>query len=281
MPTLIIHGGAGLREGRHAKLAEYAKHLSEILSDSYPVLVQEGARSAILHAIRLLEDDPLFNAGTGSRLQEDGQARMSAALMDSHQQKLAGVINIEKVRHPIELADHLSAERYSMLCGAQATQYARQLGIPEYDPITSHRQQELIERRSGKTGTVGAVAVDQDHVICAGTSTGGVGFETPGRVSDSATVAGTYASSQAGISCTGIGEHIVNHAVAARIVTRVEDGLSLATALDKTITEANQRRYHYGLIGLDSAGNWSVGQTRGITTLFAAHDGTQTTIFDH
>ena len=165
-PVLIIHGGAGMREGRHAKLQEYADHLKQILADSYPQLIQHGARAAVLHAIKLLEDDPLFNAGTGSRLQKDGQARMSAALMDSHQQKLAGVINIEKVRHPIELAEHLTSKRYPMLCGEQATQYARQLGIAEYDPVTPHRQQELAERRGSGTGTVGAVAIDHDQIIC-------------------------------------------------------------------------------------------------------------------
>lgn len=280
MPALIIHGGAGMREGRHAKLVEYAEHLQQIINRSYPLLLGEGAEAAVLDAIRRLEDDPLFNAGTGSRLQSDGRVRMSAALMDSQRKKLAGVMNIENVRHPIDLANHLMTERYSMLCGDQATRYARTLDIAEYDPVTAHRQQEFNERNSGKTGTVGAVAVDAKGVICAGTSTGGVGFETPGRVSDSATVAGTYTSANVGVSCTGVGEHIVNHAVAARIVTRVDDGLTLDEALAKTITEANQRYYQYGLISLDRNGRWAVNQTRGVTTLFAVHDEQQVLLFN-
>ena len=277
--TLIIHGGAGAREGSHARFEEYATHLTTIIEQSYPVLVNTGARAAVLHAIRLLEDDPIFNAGTGSRLQQDGQVRMSAALMDSDQQVFSGVVNIESVQHPIDIAEMLAAERHCVLAAEQATQYAHRQGIPVYDPITEHRQNEYIARVAGDKGTVGAVALDQTGVICAATSTGGVGFERPGRVSDSPTVAGNYAAQQAGVSCTGIGEQIVNHGTAVRIVTRVEDGLDLSTAVSKTIAEANTKNYKYGVISVDQYGNWCAQQTRSVTTLYAAYDSAGITTF--
>lgn len=105
-------------------------------------------------------------------------------------------------------------------------------------------------------------------------------MEMSGRVGDTPTVAGNYASSLAGISCTGIGEEIVNNATAARVVVRVEDGMSLATAVNKTIKEANQHQYHFGLIGLDHAGNWQAAKTEKTDyVFFAVHDGTKITTF--
>jgi L-asparaginase len=279
MPTLIIHGGAGARETGPGQSEQYAEHLQRIIQQSYPVLLHDGARAAVIHAIRLLEDDPLFNAGTGSRLQRDGVVRMSAALIDSRQQTFAGVINVERIRHPIDFADHLSRQRHTVLAGDKATTYARQSGFGEHDPVTEYRRREFEQKRPGTSGTVGAVALDVEQILCAGTSTGGIGWETPGRVSDSATVAGTYASAAARVSCTGSGEQIVHHAVAARIITRIEDGLSLPEAVDRTIAEANHRGYQYGLIGLDSQGTWSAQQTLGVTTLFAVHDGRQIITF--
>ena len=95
-----------MREGRHARFDDYDKQLRQIAAAGYATLLAAGARAAVCDALKRLEDDPLFNAGTGSRLQRDGQARMSAALMDSEARRFAGVINVERVRYPSELADH-------------------------------------------------------------------------------------------------------------------------------------------------------------------------------
>ena len=100
-----------------------------------------------------------------------------------------------------------------------------------------------------------------------------MGFETPGRVSDSATVAGTYADAGAGVSCTGVGEHIVDHAAAARIVTRTADGLDLGAAIRRTLHEADELGLEYGLIAVDRSGLARAGSTAGVTTLWAARDG--------
>jgi L-asparaginase len=271
-PTLIIHGGAGAREGSHASFERYQRSLLTIRQQAWDVLQADGAQAAVLAAVRLLEDDPVFNAGLGSRLQRDGIARMSAALMDGETEAFAGVINIESVRHPIDVAAALSGARHSVLAGAHATAFARSLGMPEFDPITEHRLQEHRQQLAGETGTVGAIALDVDGGLCAGTSTGGVGHEIPGRVSDSATVAGTYASRVAGVSCTGVGEHIVNHGAAVRIVTRIEDGASLQQAVSRTIAEADRRQLEYGLIALDHSGKSIAACTRNMVTLFASRE---------
>jgi L-asparaginase len=274
-PTLIIHGGAGAREGSHVGFPRYQRSLRSIRERAWEVLLAEGARQAVLAAVRLLEDDPIFNAGLGSRLQRDGMARMSAALMDAGQGVFAGVINIERVRHPIDVADALSGARHTVVAGPHATELARGLGMEDFDPVTEHRMDEYRAGLAGDRGTVGAVALDDRGGLCAGTSTGGVGLEIPGRVSDSATVAGTYASRAAGVSCTGIGEHIVNHAAAVRIVTRVEDGASLDQAVSRTIAEADRMGLEYGLIAIDGRGNPVAASARDVVTLYALRRDTE------
>jgi L-asparaginase len=269
---LIIHGGAGAREGDHAGAVAYDEAVREVVAASYNVLAQDGARAAVVDAIRRMEDNPLFNAGTGSRLQSDGAARMSAALMDSANLSLSAIINIENVRNPITVVDALSGARHPMLASDEAGDYARSIGVPEHDVVTQHRIDELNQGQRGKTGTVGAVALDATGLLCAGTSTGGVGNETPGRISDSATVAGTYVSASTGVSCTGIGEDIVNQAVAARLITRVDDGLTLDASAERTIAEGTAAGYQYGLIALGADGRHYAGETIGVTTVYAMMD---------
>ena len=271
--VLVIHGGAGAREGHHTTFQLYSQSLDRIVEEAWQALQSEGSRAAVLHAVRLLEDDPVFNAGFGSRLQRDGHVRMSAALMDGAGGRFSGVVNVQEVEHPIDIAEALSDREHRVLAGPPATDFARDvLGMEIFDPTTPHRLDEHRRHKAGKMGTVGAVALDRDGSIWVGTSTGGVGYEIPGRMSDSATVAGTYASADAGVSCTGQGEHIVDHAAAARVLTRVCDGASLAHAVEKTIAEADRLSMDYGLIGLDRDGNAIAAQTKGMTTLFCIRD---------
>jgi L-asparaginase len=125
-----------------------------------------------------------------------------------------------------------------------------------YSPITPERQQEFEEKRNQQEnkGTVGCVALDAQGNIAAATSTGGKGFEIPCRVSDSATVAGNYANQFAGISCTGVGEDIVNVGLALKIITRVTDGMSLQQATDKSFLELKEIDGFAGVIGISSNG---------------------------
>ena len=268
MPSLIIHGGAGRLEGGGVSPDQSEQALAAIYASAWERLLAEGARAAVVEAVRLLEDDELFNAGTGSKLQRDGQARLSAALMDGRAGRFAGVINIRAVRNPILVAARLLEEDHRVLAGEEALAWARQQGFAPYDPVTPRRLTEYRQKLESSSGTVGAVAVDAAGYLCAATSTGGTGFEIPGRVSDSATVAGTYAAPEAGVSCTGIGEQIVSLAVAARVVIRVRDGLSLREAVARTVAEGNALGHHFGLIALDRHGQAVVGETVGTRVLW-------------
>ena len=121
-------------------------------------------------------------------------------------------------------------------------------------------------------GTIGVVALDQQGHIVAGTSTGGKGFERIGRVSDSAMPAGNYATQEAGISCTGIGEDIIDECLAARIVVRVTDGLSFYEAFQRSFQEAHSRQRDFGAIGIDKTGTIAWGKNCDIL-LAAFHNG--------
>jgi len=272
---LIIHGGAGRLEGKVATKEQYRIGLQEAIHPAYETLVEQGARAAVLHAIRLLESDQIFNAGTGSKLQRDGRVRMSAALMDSKDGIFSGVINIYDVEHPISIADELRGEVHHLLSGSEATEFARRKGFPFHDPITMSRFIEYRKalRTREKFGTVGAVALDAKGVVCAGTSTGGIGNETPGRVSDSASVAGTYADMVGGVSCTGKGEHIINQAVAAQVIYRLRDGVPLKKILIDLIKEGASLDHEFGLISLDRKGRFGVRSTKSsISVLYALKD---------
>ena len=272
---LIIHGGAGRLEGKVATKEQYRIGLQEAIHPAYETLLEQGARAAVLHAIRLLESDQIFNAGTGSKLQRDGRVRMSAALMDSKDGIFSGVINIYDVEHPISIADELRGEVHHLLSGSEATEFARRKGFPFHDPITMSRFIEYRKalRTREKFGTVGAVALDAKGVVCAGTSTGGIGNETPGRVSDSASVAGTYADMVGGVSCTGKGEHIINQAVAAQVIYRLRDGVPLKKILIDLMKEGASRDHEFGLISLDRKGRFGVRSTKtSISVLYALKD---------
>lgn len=275
MKRIIIHGGCGAIEDKNTSFQTYHEHLMPIIQTAYAILEKtNNAIESALFAANLLEDDPIFNAGTGSRVQQDGEIRMSASYMDSIENKFAGVINIQNIRYPSKVAYALRRETHSVLASDCATHFARaRLNIPPHNPLTENRWQEYLENKKGVTGTIGVVTLDDNGVICAITSTGGVGFETPGRVGDSPTVAGNYASNLMGISCTGIGEEIINKAVAAKIHTRVLDGMSLQDSINKTIKESNMDNEYIGLIALDKFGNIYSASTKVARALYAYHDG--------
>ena len=271
-PFLVIHGGCGRFEGAGISFHDYDEKLREIVSRGYECLGDQSASETTRFVMRLLENEEIFNSGTGSKLQRDGQARMSAAFMDGSEKRFSAVINVENIQHPIELAYHLQEEKHTVLAGPPATEFAREQDFNPHDPVTQYRLEEHESRFTGDTGTCGAVVVDSEGRICVGTSTGGIGYEVPGRVGDSPTVAGTYANGMCAVSCTGIGEHIINEAVAASIVTRFSDGLPLEEAVEKTIRNGDQKGYHFGLISATVDGEICVRQTESATVLYALYD---------
>lgn len=292
-PKLIIHGGAGSSLKGKGGLQAVRQDLHAIVASTYAKLLDgASAVEAVAHGCRLLEDNPRFNAGTGSVLQSDGQVRMSASLMDGAAQRFSGVINVSRVQNPIDLAIALQQEADRVLSDLGAAELVRELQVPIHNPLTDLRLSEWMAERKGNfsrdmanvvaesepiaaeagRGTIGVVALDQCGQVAAGTSTGGKGFERIGRVSDSAMPAGNYATAQAGVSCTGIGEDIINECLAARIVVRVTDGLSLQAAMEKSIQESAQHQRDLGAIAVDATGAIAWGKTSEVL-LAAYHTG--------
>jgi len=286
-PKVIIHGGASSLEDKGG-LQEVRQSLHSIVLEVYQLLsVGKSAKEAVILGCELLENEPRFNAGTGSVLQSDGQVRMSASLMDGEKERFSGVINVSWVKNPIQLAKVLQEEDDRVLSDYGSIHLARELQIPIYDPATDFRIAEWTEERKtnfqskmarlygapeARRGTIGVVALDQNGHIAAGTSTGGKGLEKIGRVSDSATPAGNYANRQAGVSCTGIGEDIIEECLAAKIVIRRTDGLSLLEAMQRSMQEAQSKQRDFGAIALDSTGAIVWGKTSEIL-LAAYHTG--------
>lgn len=272
MPGLILHGGAG-RPRPRAERAALKSLLAQVAEDAWSqVKAGQSAVHVAVEAARALEDMPLFNAGTGSKLQSDGAARLSAALMDGHLERFSGVVNVEGILNPILLCRQLQQERDRVLSGAGALQRARELGLREGDVRTEAALQSWREAIEGETGTIGAVVCDLRGHIAAATSTGGRGMEGIGRVSDSATVAGNFASPNAGVSCTGIGEDIVDGALAARAVAAVDSGLAIEDATARVRERMVTRQWAAGLIALDRQGRWSAIHTTAVMYWTAIDD---------
>lgn len=291
-PKLIIHGGAGGHIKSEKGEAVVRQALHSIIKEVYSLLTK-GASSVegVTLGCQLLEDQAIFNAGTGSVLQSDGQIRMSAALMDGAKQRFSGIINVSRVQHPIELAKFLQGEDDRVISDYGATELLRELNVPIFNPLVDIRLQEWIQERDEnfdktmagvvaeqalihepRTGTIGVVALDSSGNIAAGTSTGGKGLERIGRVSDSAMPAGNYATNSAGVSCTGIGEDIIEECLAAKIVIRVTDGMSLPEAMKKSMIESRSRNRDLGAIAIAADGTISWGKTSEVI-LAAYHDG--------
>ena len=256
MSKIIIHGGFFSESSTNieTKIAKQ-QALLRIVKDSYAYLQNHSALETVVYAVSQLEDDELFNAGLGSQIQSDGKIRMSASLMDGESQKMSGVINIEEVKNPIQVAQVLMQVDDRILGGSGATNFARKHGFEPFSTEIPQRRAEYEAKLASLgTGTVGCVALDNNGKIAVATSTGGKGFEIPGRISDSATVAGNYANEFCGVSLTGVGEDIVSGAVATKIVTRVTDGFTLDAAFEKTFNELKPFDGFAGAIAIDREG---------------------------
>ncbi|MGD1875731.1 MAG: isoaspartyl peptidase/L-asparaginase [Mastigocoleus sp.] len=293
-PKLIIHGGAGSSLKGKGGLNAVRQSLHQIVEEVYTLLLSgTSANEAVVKGCNLLEDEPRFNAGTGSVLQSDGQIRMSASLMDGNAQSFSGVINVTRVKNPIDLAQFLQTSSDRVLSDYGAAELARELQVPSFNALTELRLQEWLEERQGNfqksmagvvaeaelvssenagRGTIGVVALDTMGRLSAGTSTGGKGFEKVGRVSDSAMPAGNYANNHAAVSCTGIGEDIIDECLAPKIVIRVSDGISFPEAVRRSFSEAEGNKRDLGAIALDANGAIAWGKTSE-TLLAAYHDG--------
>ena len=228
--ALIVHGGAGDITGPDI---EAHRHGVEIAARvGWDVLLKGGSSlDAVEAAIVTMEDDPAFNAGTGSYLNRAGEVEMDASFMDGRTLDAGAVAGVQRVKNPIRLARRVLESEHTFLIARGAEQFAEELGIPLIDnaelrtPGSIANWKELVTHppvaptakyvpasfgfRSGG-GTVGCVAVDRDGNIAAGTTTGGMSFKRVGRVGDSPLVgSGTFADNLlGGASTTGWGESI-------------------------------------------------------------------------
>jgi L-asparaginase len=278
---IIIHGGF-FSESSQSLETKIAKQnaLRHVVKNSYDYLKTHTALETVAHAVEQLENDELFNAGIGSQIQSDGKIRMSASMMDGASTKFSGVINIENVKNPIRVAEKLFPTEDRVLGGEGATNFARANNFEFFNPEIPQRKKEYEAKTGSKSlGTVGCVAFDQKGNIAAATSTGGKGFEIPGRISDSATAAGNYANSFCGVSCTGIGEDIVSTAVATKIVTRVSDGFTIEKAFEKTFAELKEIDGFAGAIAIDNNGTIFHLDSHP-SMVFASFDGNSLEVFE-
>jgi L-asparaginase len=277
---LLIHGGffSEFSQSNEIKVAKQ-NAMERIAKASFEYLKTHSAIETVVFAVEQLENDSLFNAGIGSQIQNDGVIRMSASLMDGTSKKFSGVINIQEVKNPIRVAENLIKVDDRVLGGEGANAYAKSIGVETFSTEIPERRAEYEAKlAASRLGTVGCVALDNEGKLAAATSTGGKGFEIPGRISDSATVAGNFANDDCAVSCTGVGEDIVSAAVASSIATRVADGFTIDKAFDKTFSELAKFDGFAGAIGLDKYGNmfWQESHPK---IVFAAYDGVNFTVF--
>jgi beta-aspartyl-peptidase (threonine type) len=257
--AIIVHGGAGtMKAERHADVKAGCNEAALV---GWHILENGGtALDAVEAAVRSLEDNPNFNAGTGACLNMEGDIQLDAGIMEGHTYSVGAVADIELIKNPISLARKVMESPHVLLVGTGALQFAQENGIPfcTYDDLLTERQynnwkayrteQEAEEpryvRREVKAissseeqhGTVGAVAVDTHGNLAAATSTGGFINKYPGRVGDSPLVGcGFYADENAAISCTGHGEDFMRLLIAKRAADYVANGSSAREAAEAAI----------------------------------------------
>ncbi len=257
---IILHGGAGSEDPKGEFLISAKEELKRISL----LLMKEEKNSGtyfVTKALEHLENSEMFNAGFGAALQADGQARVSASIMSGPEQKFSAVINATYLKNPSHLALTLQDRSARVVTNPGVELLARQEKINPEWALTEARVDrwvsEIKKRESYLFDTVGCVLALPDGKLYSGTSTGGRGFEFPGRVSDCVTVAGNYATKFLATSCTGHGEEIVDDALSARLETRVRDGMTLKTANEKTFYEAKELQRSYGWISV-SQSEWAI-----------------------
>ena len=224
--ALAVHGGAGGNPAKwtDSQKAAREKGLAEALEVGRQVLASGGtALDAVERVVRVLEDNPAFNAGRGAVLTSEKNAELDAAIMDGSQRACGAVASITTARNPISLARLVMSEtRHVLLIGSGADAFAARQGVElvsqDYFKLKPDEEDlSLYRNRSGHyLGTVGCVALDKDGNLAAGTSTGGLGGKMPGRVGDSPIFgAGTFADNgTCAISGTGVGEEYIRNVIA-------------------------------------------------------------------
>ncbi|WP_286257815.1 isoaspartyl peptidase/L-asparaginase family protein [Pseudoalteromonas apostichopi] len=290
--AIAIHGGAGtIEKSRFTPEQEkaYRAKLKEAVETGYTVLEKGGeSLDAITAAINVLENSPYFNAGRGAVYTYDGAHELDASIMDGRTRQAGAVAGVKHIENPINLA-RLVMEKsvHVMLSGQGAEEFAKTQGMPLVENNlfdTENRYKALLKAKEKldkqkvtskdyqaahkalpvnyKMGTVGAVALDKNGNIAAGTSTGGMTAKRFGRVGDAPVIgAGTFAENEScAVSATGHGEYFIRYNVAADICARVK-------YQGKTIVEAGNEVIHDVLIPVGGTGGVIIIDTKGNISL--------------
>jgi len=270
-PSLIVHGGAWTIPPTATDACKSG--CRRALEEGWRVLQRGGsAEDAVEAAIVILEDDPVFDSGTGAHLNRDGYVELDAILMDGATLQAGAVAVLRHIKNPIRLARRLmETNEHMMLVGEGAERFAVEQGIALCDPKDLIVPREIAAWKNCHTGThsdvhhvhslgtVGAVAIDGRGHLVAGTSTGGTCCKRAGRVGDSPLIGcGTYADQEAGgVSCTGLGEAIMKVVLAKTAVDKLRaSGANAQQVADDCIRLlATRTKGTGGLILMDREGN--------------------------
>ncbi|XP_072494981.1 isoaspartyl peptidase/L-asparaginase isoform X2 [Notamacropus eugenii] len=273
-PVIVVHGGGAGSISKER--SERVRHgVTKAAMTGYNILKEGGsAIDAVEGAVAILEDDPEFNAGNGSVLNEDGQIEMDASIMDGKTLCSGAVSSVRGIENPIKLA-RLVMEKtnHSFLTDRGAASFAKSLGIPTVpaeklvtDRNVKRLKKEKIEKTNyltdvdKNTGTVGAVALDKNGNLAYATSTGGTINKMAGRVGDSPCVgSGGYADNEIGaVSTTGHGESIIKVNLARLAIFHMEQGKNPQEAADAALCYMKTRvKGLGGIIVIDRAGEWA------------------------
>ena len=281
---LVIHGGAGTitRNSMTPELEkQYREGLEQALRTGHAVLAKGGTSvDAVEATIKVLEDNPLFNAGKGAVFTHEGKNELDAAIMDGKNKAAGSVAGVTIIKNPISAARAvMEKSQHVMMVGRGAELFATKMGLEIVDPSyfwTERRwkslQNELLKEQKPqarnesadekKFGTVGAVALDRDGNLAAGTSTGGTTNKQYGRVGDAPIIgAGTYAENEScAVSATGHGEFFIRWTVAHDIAALVKyRGMSVEDAANEVIHKKLEPvKGEGGVIVLDTKGNYAM-----------------------
>ena len=277
---LMIHGGSGAMrpESVSAEQEELARiGIEAALDAGEAILAANGsALDAVEAAARLLEENPMFNAGRGSVLTADGAIELDAAIMDGHERRAGAVAGLRTTRAPISAARAVMEHSpHVLLTNAGADEFAIAQGLEQVDndwfiiPFRKAQLDKVIAAGGGfdsdiKYGTIGAVAVDSSGHVAAATSTGGLTAKRWGRIGDSPLIgAGTYADDRAAaVSATGLGETFIRAAAAHEVCARMRlGGENLQQALDAVLADVVSLGGNGGLIAVAPSGEAAWGFT--------------------
>lgn len=253
--SIIVHGGAGKVS---LDSLEARKQGCRDSAEAGHVILKRGghALDAVQAAVEVLENNPLFNAGTGSTLNREGLVETDAAIMDGATLKAGAVAAVSGIHNPIRLARAvMEYSPHILLAGEGAYRFAQQHSIETCDPkeLVVPAQRSHWEKEHG---TVGAVALDGEGWLAAATSTGGIFDKLPGRVGDTPLIGcGTYADAHAAVSCTGYGEDIMRTTLARHTAYLVEQGLDVTAAAKQAIAYLSEHTHgEAGIILMSNQG---------------------------